>query len=64
MNKDFRLILETAAAARVPMPATAAAFQMNVAELSEGNQEDESNDEDFSAVIKLMERLARLPTAN
>ena len=54
MNKDFRLILETAAAARVPMPATAAAFQMNVAELSE------SNDEDFSAVIKLMERLARV----
>ena len=53
MNKDFRLILETAAAAKVPMPATAAAFQMNVAELGEGNEED------FSAVIKLMERLAR-----
>jgi 3-hydroxyisobutyrate dehydrogenase len=56
MNKDFHLILETAAAAQVPMPATAAAFQMNVAELGE------SNEEDFSAVIKLMERLARLPT--
>ena len=54
MNKDFRLILETAAAANVPMPATAAAFQMNVAELSE------SKEEDFSAVITLMERLARL----
>jgi 3-hydroxyisobutyrate dehydrogenase-like beta-hydroxyacid dehydrogenase len=56
MNKDFRLILATAAAAEVPMPATAAAFQMNVAELSE------SSEEDFSAVIKLMERLARLKT--
>jgi 3-hydroxyisobutyrate dehydrogenase len=56
MNKDFRLILETAADAQVPMPATAAAFQMNVAELGE------SNEEDFSAVIKLMERLARLKT--
>jgi len=32
MNKDFGLVLETAAAAKVPMPATAAAFQMNVAE--------------------------------
>jgi 3-hydroxyisobutyrate dehydrogenase-like beta-hydroxyacid dehydrogenase len=54
MNKDFRLILETAAAVQVPMPATAAAFQMNAAEFNEGGGED------FSAVIKLMERLARL----
>ncbi|HBB87237.1 MAG TPA: hypothetical protein DC047_06445 [Blastocatellia bacterium] len=54
MNKDFGLVLKTAAAAKVPMPATAAAFQMNVAEFSEGKEED------FSAVIKLMERLARL----
>jgi hypothetical protein len=51
------LILETAAAGKVPMPASAAAFQMNVAELSEGNEED------FSAVIKLMEKLARLETS-
>jgi 3-hydroxyisobutyrate dehydrogenase-like beta-hydroxyacid dehydrogenase len=58
MNKDFGLVLETAAAAKVPMPATAAAFQMNVAELSEGKEED------FSAVIKLMERLARLETSD
>src|SRR6266850_150746 len=57
MNKDFGLILETAAAAKVPMPATAAAFQMNVAELSKNNEED------FSAVIKLMERLARVETS-
>ena len=54
MNKDFRLILKTAAAAQVPMPSTAAAFQMNLAETGSGN------DEDFSAVITLMERLARL----
>jgi 3-hydroxyisobutyrate dehydrogenase-like beta-hydroxyacid dehydrogenase len=58
MNKDFGLVLETAAAAKVPMPATAAAYQMNVAEFSEGKEED------FSAVIKLMERLARLETAD
>jgi hypothetical protein len=42
----------------VPMPATAAAFQMNVAEFSEGKEED------FSAVIRLMERLARLQTSD
>src|SRR6201988_1164605 len=58
MNKDFRLVLETAAAAQVPMPATAAAFQMNVAEFSEGKEED------FSAVITLMERLARVETSD
>lgn len=58
MNKDFGLVLETAAAAKVPMPATAAAFQMNVAEFSEGNEED------FSAVIALMERLARVETGD
>ena len=57
MNKDFGLVLETAAGAKVPMPATAAAFQMNVAEFSEGKEED------FSAVITLMERLAGLETA-
>ena len=57
MNKDFGLVLETAAAAKVPMPATAAAFQMNVAEFAEGKEED------FSAVIKLMERLARGKTS-
>jgi len=58
MNKDFGLVLETAAAARVPMPATAAAFQMNVAEFNEGKEED------FSAVIMLMERLARVETTD
>jgi 3-hydroxyisobutyrate dehydrogenase-like beta-hydroxyacid dehydrogenase len=54
MNKDFRLVLETAASAGVAMPTTAAGFQMNVAEFNEGKEED------FSAVIKLMERLARV----
>jgi 3-hydroxyisobutyrate dehydrogenase-like beta-hydroxyacid dehydrogenase len=57
MNKDFGLVLETAAAAKVPMPATAAAFQMNAAEFAEGKEED------FSAVISLMERLARVETS-
>src|SRR6267378_3694382 len=58
MNKDFGLVLETAAAARVPMPATAAAFQMNLAEFSGGKEED------FSAVITLMERLAQVETSD
>ena len=56
MNKDFGLVLEAAAAAKVPMPATAAAFQMNIAEFSDKNEED------FSAVIPLMERMAGLIT--
>jgi len=54
MNKDFRLILETAAEMRVPMPVTAAAFQINTAEAAN------SIEEDFSAVIRLAENLARL----
>jgi len=58
MNKDFGLVLEAAAAAKVPMPATAAAFQMNIAEFGDGKEED------FSAVITLMERLARVKTAD
>ena len=53
MNKDFRLILEAAAAAWVPLPATAAAFQINVAESANETEED------FSAVIRQMEKLAR-----
>ena len=57
MKKDFGLVLETAAASGVPMPATAAAFQMNVAEFNEGKEED------FSAVITLMERLAGAETS-
>jgi 3-hydroxyisobutyrate dehydrogenase-like beta-hydroxyacid dehydrogenase len=54
MNKDFRLILETAAEMNVPMPATAAAFQINSAE---SGSETEA---DFSIVVELMETLARV----
>ena len=54
MNKDFRLILETAAEVQVPMPVTAVAFQINTAEAAD------STEEDFSAVIRLAENLARL----
>jgi 3-hydroxyisobutyrate dehydrogenase-like beta-hydroxyacid dehydrogenase len=54
MNKDFRLILEGAARMQVPMPVTAAAFQINTAEAGD------STEEDFSAVIRLAENLARL----
>jgi 3-hydroxyisobutyrate dehydrogenase-like beta-hydroxyacid dehydrogenase len=54
MNKDFRLILKAAADLIVPMPATAAAFQINSAELG-----GESG-EDFSIVVELMETLAKL----
>jgi 3-hydroxyisobutyrate dehydrogenase len=54
MNKDFRLILDKAAELGVPMPATAAAHQINAAR-SAGNGE-----EDFSSVISEMERLARV----
>ena len=54
INKDFRLILKTAAELGVPMPATAAAFQINTAEAAE------SSEEDFSAVIRLAEHLAHV----
>lgn len=54
MNKDFRLILETAARIQVPMPVTAAAFQINTAEAAN------STEEDFSAVIRLTENLTHL----
>jgi 3-hydroxyisobutyrate dehydrogenase len=52
MNKDFKLILETAAEARIPMPATEAAFHVNSEELA-GREE-----EDFSAVLRRMEVVA------
>ncbi len=53
MNKDFGLILEAAARMQVPMPVTAAAFQINAIEAASDNEED------FSAVIRGMENLAR-----
>jgi 3-hydroxyisobutyrate dehydrogenase-like beta-hydroxyacid dehydrogenase len=52
MNKDFQLILNAAAQERVPMPATEAAFRVNADELAN------SDEEDFSAVIRRMEEVA------
>ena len=57
MNKDFRLILETATAVHAPMPTAAAAFPINAAEYVE------HPDDDFSAVIRLMEYLANVNSA-
>jgi 3-hydroxyisobutyrate dehydrogenase len=57
MNKDFRLILETATAVHAPMPTAAAAFPINAAEYVE------HPDDDFSAVIRLMEDLANVNSA-
>ncbi len=52
MNKDFHLIMEQAAALGVPMPATAAAYQMNVARAAK------QPDEDYSGVIVQMRELS------
>ncbi len=57
MNKDFRLILDTAAAVRAPMPTAAAAFPINNAEFAD------HPDYDFCAVIDRMEDLARVNLA-
>ena len=57
MNKDFRLILETALAVHAPMPATAASFPINNAEFVK------HPDYDLSAVIDRMEDLARINLA-
>ena len=54
MNKDFRLILEKAGEVGAPMPATAAALQINAARTSV------DGDQDFSIVIGEMERMARV----
>jgi len=54
MNKDFRLILKTAAQVKVPMPATAAAFEVNSAEFRT------QADADFSSVVEFMQTLAGL----
>ena len=54
MNKDFGLILDKAAELGAPMPATAAAFQINAARTAVNGEED------FSSVIAEMERLARV----
>jgi 3-hydroxyisobutyrate dehydrogenase len=54
MNKDFKLILEKASELGAPMPATAAALQVNAARTAV------NGDEDFSSVISEMEHLARV----
>jgi 3-hydroxyisobutyrate dehydrogenase-like beta-hydroxyacid dehydrogenase len=54
MDKDYGLIAELAMQAHVPMPATAAAHQMTKAARAQAREED------FSAVIRLMEQLAGL----
>jgi 3-hydroxyisobutyrate dehydrogenase-like beta-hydroxyacid dehydrogenase len=52
MNKDFHLILKTAAEENVHMPATEAAFRVNGEELASGEEQD------FSAILRLMEEVA------
>ena len=56
MFKDFGLIAETAMELSVPMPATAAAVQVAAAE--HARQLAAHTDEDFSVVVRAMERLA------
>jgi 3-hydroxyisobutyrate dehydrogenase len=56
MFKDFGLIAETAMELSVPMPATAAAVQVAAAE--HAWQLSARTDEDFSVVVRAMERLA------
>jgi len=52
MRKDFELILSKAVELDVPMPATQAASEMTAAEAYRGDEEDSS------AVIRLMEQFA------
>jgi len=61
MFKDFGLIVETAMELSVPMPATAAAVQVAAAE--HARQLAAHSDEDFSVVVRAMERLADLNLA-
>jgi 3-hydroxyisobutyrate dehydrogenase len=58
MNKDFGLILTLAAAVGAQMPATHAAFEVNVAQSAQGREQD------FSAVILEMEKQAHLGSAD
>jgi 3-hydroxyisobutyrate dehydrogenase-like beta-hydroxyacid dehydrogenase len=56
MNKDFELILKTAAKEHVAMPATEAAFYVNSEELAGEGEKD------FSAVLRRMEEAAGIET--
>jgi 3-hydroxyisobutyrate dehydrogenase-like beta-hydroxyacid dehydrogenase len=58
MLKDYRLILDTATKLPAPMPATAAAEQITAAEFAK--EAAAGHDEDFSAVVRTMEELARV----
>jgi 3-hydroxyisobutyrate dehydrogenase len=59
MNKDFELILKAAAKARIVMPTTEAAFDINSEELAGGEEE-----EDFSVVLRRMEEVAGITTVH
>jgi len=54
MRKDFGLVLDAATQFGLPMPVTEAAAAINSAEAAAGSEED------FSAVIRLMEQLAEV----
>ncbi len=56
MLKDYRLILDTAMGLPAAMPATAAAEQVSAAEFA--RQSAAGRDEDFSSVVRTMERLS------
>jgi 3-hydroxyisobutyrate dehydrogenase-like beta-hydroxyacid dehydrogenase len=58
MNKDFRLILETAKASNLVLPATAAAFEVNSAAFKEDPGAD------LSSVIRQMEKFRALKVAS
>jgi 3-hydroxyisobutyrate dehydrogenase len=58
MNKDFQLILKTAAEENVLMPATAAAFTVNAEELVP------TEEQDFSVVLRRMEEVAGVGLTN
>jgi 3-hydroxyisobutyrate dehydrogenase-like beta-hydroxyacid dehydrogenase len=57
MNKDFQLILKTAADEQLPMPATEAAYRIN------SDEQDNGDERDFSAVLQRMEEIAGVHAA-
>jgi len=57
MVKDYRLILDTAIGLAATMPATAAAEQVSAAEFA--RQSAAGLDEDFSSVVRIMERSSK-----
>jgi 3-hydroxyisobutyrate dehydrogenase-like beta-hydroxyacid dehydrogenase len=57
MFKDYRLILDTAMGLPAAMPATAAAEQVSAAEFA--RQSEAGRDEDFSSVVRTMERISK-----